>query len=253
MSVKFEGKVALVTGGGSGIGRATALAFAREGADVCVIDINEARGKESVHLIENNYHKASFIKADVSATADVEEMANQVINTYGRLDFAFNNAGVQGPASLVADYTEQDWGRVIDVNLKGIWLCMKYEIPQMLKNGSGAIVNSSSVTGIVGSHSSPAYSASKHGIIGLTKTSALQYSKVGIRINAVCPSAIRTPMLEDILRSNPEKKARFIASVPIGRFGKPEEVAEAVIWLCSSEASFITGIAMPIDGGWTAQ
>ena len=253
MAGLLEGKVALVTGGASGIGRATALAFAREGAKVVIADVAVEDGEETVRMIEESGGKAIFVETDVSQSDQVEALINKAVETYGRLDCAFNNAGIEGEQALTPDCTEENWDRVININLKGVWLGMKYEIPQMLKQGGGAIVNMSSVAGLVGFPSSPAYVASKHGILGLTKTAALEYATEGIRVNAVCPGVIRTPMVERATGGDPEVEAQFAAMEPVGRMGKPEEVAEAVVWLCSDAASFVTGHSMVVDGGLVAR
>jgi NAD(P)-dependent dehydrogenase (short-subunit alcohol dehydrogenase family) len=253
MTKQFEGKVALVTGAASGIGRASALAFAREGAKTVVADVLVEGGEETVRIIKAAGGDALFVRTDVSKAAEVETLIQKVVETYGRLDYAHNNAGILGTGAPTADCTEENWDRTIAINLKGIWLCMKYAIPQMLKQGGGAIVNTASVAGLVGFQGLPAYSASKGGVVQLTRTAALEYAKAGIRVNAVCPSGIRTPMLERVLADQPEVEASIIATEPIGRMGKPEEIAEAVVWLCSDAASFVTGDAMPVDGGWVAQ
>jgi len=250
----MEGKVALVTGGSSGIGRATALAFTREGVKVVVSDVNVEGGEETVRLIKEAAGVARFVNADVSKATDAEAMVNKTIDTYGRLDCAFNNAGIAGrTGTLTHEYLESAWDRVMGINLKGVWLCMKYEIPQMLKQGSGAIVNTSSAAGLVGFALDSIYSASKHGVVGLTKSAALQYAKKGIRVNAVCPATIRTPSAERTISESPDLEALAMERQPLGRFGTPEEVAEAVLWLCSDAASFVTGHAMAVDGGYIAQ
>jgi NAD(P)-dependent dehydrogenase (short-subunit alcohol dehydrogenase family) len=248
----LEGKVALVTGGSSGIGRASALLFAREGARVVVADLNVSGGEETERMIEESGGKAIFVKADVSKASDVEALIGKAVDTYGRLDCAFNNAGTAVGGGPIHDSTEENWDYVMGINLKGVWLCMKYEIRQMLKQGGGAIVNTSSVMGLVGHIDKPIYAASKHGVVGLTKSVALQYAKNGIRVNAVCPGWVRTPMTEGRL-NDPEARARMVEMEPIGRVGKPEEVAEAVVWLCSDAASFVTGHTMAVDGGFVAQ
>ncbi len=253
MAREFEGKVALVTGASSGIGRATALAFAREGARVCVADVNEEGGRQTVKLIEKEGGTAFFVKCDVSKASDVKATVDAVVKKFGRLDFAFNNAGVEGKPALTADCSEENWGKTLDVNLKGVWLCMKNEIPVMVKQGGGVIVNVSSVAGLVGFPGMPAYVASKHGILGLTKTAALEYAKANVRVNAVCPGAIRTPMLERFTAGNPEAEKQITATIPMARVGKPEEIAGAVLWLCSQKASYVTGHALVVDGGMTAQ
>jgi len=253
MLLGLENKVALVTGGGSGIGRACALAFAREGAKVVVADVMERGGKETVQMIKEAGGESIFVKTDVSKTDDVEALVKRTVDTYGRLDCAINNAGIEGIMAQTADYTEENWERVININLKGVWLCMKYEIPEMQKQGGGAIVNMASVAGLVGFQEMPAYCASKGGIIQLTKVAALEYAKAGIRVNAVCPGVIRTPMVERVTGGNPEAEAQFAAMEPIGRMGTPEEIAESVVWLCSDAASFVTGHPMVVDGGLVAQ
>lgn len=253
MARLVDGKIALVTGGGSGIGRATALTFAREGAKVVVADVVVAGGEETVRLIKAAGGEASFVKADMAKAAEVEALVQKAVATYGRLDCAHNNAGIEGATGKTADYNEADWDRVISINLTGVWLCMKYEILQMLKQGGGAIVNTASDAGLLGVPQMPAYVASKHGVVGLTKTAALEYAKSGIRVNAVCPGVIKTPMVERITGQRPGRAERMIAAEPVGRMGKPEEIAEAVVWLCSEAASFVTGLPMPVDGGIAAQ
>jgi NAD(P)-dependent dehydrogenase (short-subunit alcohol dehydrogenase family) len=253
MTKLLEGKVALVTGAASGIGRAAARTFAREGARVVLADIALEGGEETLHMIKAAGGEAIFVLTDVAQAADVAALISTAVEIYGRLDCAFNNAGIEGTQAATADCTEENWDRVISINLKGVWLGMKYEIPQMLKQGSGAIVNMASVAGLVGFQGMPAYVASKHGIMGLTKTAALEYARTGIRINAVCPGVIRTPMVERFTGGAPEAEAQFSAMEPVGRMGEPEEVAEAVVWLCSEAASFVTGHSMVVDGGLTAQ
>ena len=253
MAGRVDGKVALVTGGGSGIGRATALVFAREGAKVVVADIVVAGGEETVRLIKAAGGEAVFIKADVSKAAEVEALVKKTVETHGRLDCAFNNAGIEGEVAQTPNCTEENWDRTIAINLKGVWLCLKYEIPQMLKQGGGAIVNTASVAGLVGFQGTPAYVASKHGVAGLTKTAALEYAKTGIRVNAVCPGVIHTPMVERAFSASPQMAEAAIAMEPVGRLGKPEEIAEAVVWLCSDAASFVTGLPMVVDGGLVAR
>jgi NAD(P)-dependent dehydrogenase (short-subunit alcohol dehydrogenase family) len=253
MPGKLVGKVALVTGGASGIGRATALAFARESAKLIIADMNEDGGHQTVHMITEQGGEATFIRTDVSRAVEVQALISQAVATYGRLDCAHNNAGISGGGhALTAEYAEDTWHQVIAINLTGVWLCMKYEIPQMLQQGSGAIVNTASVAGLIGGRGLAAYVASKHGVVGLTKTAALEYAQQGIRVNCVCPGVIQTPMTERGL-SDPARRARIIASEPVGRVGTPEEIAEAVIWLCSDAASFVTGHTMTVDGGFVAQ
>ena len=253
MAGRLDGKVALVTGSGSGIGRASALAFAREGAKVVGADVVVDGGQETVRLIRAAGGEGLFVKTDVSRAAEVEALLTQTIATYGRLDCAHNNAGVEGMFVSTTEYTEADWDRVLSVNLKGVWLCMKYEISQMLQQGGGAIVNTASGAGLVGVAGLSAYVASKHGVIGLTKTAALEYAKAGIRVNAVCPGVIQTPMVARLTSSRPDLSEALVAAEPMGRTGKPEEIAEAVVWLCSEAASFVTGHAMSVDGGYVAQ
>jgi NAD(P)-dependent dehydrogenase (short-subunit alcohol dehydrogenase family) len=255
MAGRCAGKIALVTGGASGIGRATALTFAREGAKLVIADRHAEGGQQTVHMIRENGGDATFVQMDVSRATEVEAMIRTTVETYGRLDCAHNNAGVGSrPRAPLHECSEDTWDRVLDINLKGVWLCMKYEIIQMLTQGSGTIVNTASIMGLVGSWSgSGAYNASKHGVVGLTKTAALEYAKAGIRVNAVCPGYIRTPLLESTLTGQPEMEAQIVARHPIGRMGGAEEIAEAVVWLCSDAASFVTGHMLTVDGGYVAQ
>lgn len=253
MAGKLAEKVALVTGAGSGIGRATALVFAREGAKVVVSDIVAEGGQETVRLIQDRGGAAVFVKADVSKGAEVEALIQHVVATYGRLDCAHNNAGIEGKAARIVDDTDENWDRIIAINLTGVRLCMKYEIQQMLTQRSGAIVNTASGAGLVGIRGSSAYVASKHGVIGLTKTAALECAKAGIRVNAVCPGVIQTPMVERITQAAPRSAEALAAAHPMGRTGRPEEIAEAVVWLCSEAASFVTGHALSVDGGYVTQ
>jgi NAD(P)-dependent dehydrogenase (short-subunit alcohol dehydrogenase family) len=249
MTGQFTGKVAIVTGGSSGMGRAAALAFEREGANVVVADTNVQDGEETVRRFKDSGAEALFVPADVSQATAVEALVNTTIATYGRLDYAFNNAGINEEHGPLTDCTEAEWDRIISINLKGIWLCMKYEIPQMLKLGRGVIVNTASVVGLTGGRGFPAYVASKHGIIGLTKAAALDYGKQGIRVNAVCPGTIYTSMYERRVGNDPETTARIISEIPLQRLGQPQDIAEAVIWLCSEGASFVTGHSLVVDGG----
>ena len=253
MAGQLDGKVALITGAGSGIGRASALAFAREGAKVAVADIVVEGGEETVRMVKEAGGEAFFIKVDVANAADVEAMVNTVVDTYGRIDCAYNNAGIEGRLASTDEYPEDVFDKVIDINLTGVWLCMKYELPHMLKQGSGAIVNTASGAGLIGVAGMSAYVASKHGVVGLTKTAALEYAKSGIRVNAVCPGLIQTPMVERITAEQPQLGEALVAAEPVGRTGKPEEIAESVVWLSSDAASFVTGHAMSVDGGYVAQ
>ncbi len=252
---QFTGKVAFVTGAASGIGRASALAFAREGASVVAADVSEQGNQETARLIEEQGGLALAVRCDVMRADDVKAALAKTVEAFGRLDFAFNNAGIEprNPAPT-ADYDEQEWDRIIGINLRGVFLCMKHEIPLILKHGGGgAIVNTSSGAGIIGIKGSPAYTAAKHGLLGLTKAAALDYAAQNVRINAVCPGYIDTPMMSRFTGDTPEGRAKVIAEEPIGRMGKPEEIAAAVIWLCSDAAAFMVGHALVIDGGQTIQ
>lgn len=249
----LEGKVALVTGGSSGIGRAAALAFARAGAKVVIGNRRLAEGEETVRLVWDAGGEATLVKTDVTRAAEVEALVSKTVDAYGRLDCAFNNSGTTGVMARTAECTEENWDHVLTLNLKGVWLCMKYELLQMLKQGGGAIVNNASVAGMVGLRGGPAYSASKGGVIQLTRTAALEYAKKGIRVNAVCPGYVLTDMTEGHLKTNPEFEAQIKKYQPLGRLGTAEEVAEAVVWLCSDAASFVTGHPLVIDGGSVAQ
>jgi NAD(P)-dependent dehydrogenase (short-subunit alcohol dehydrogenase family) len=250
---EFDGKVALVTGGGSGIGRATALAFAREGAQVVIGNRNVERGEETVSMIRKAGGTASFKRTDVLVAAEIEALVDHAVKTYGRLDLAFNNAGIEGDVAPLVEQTEANYDAVMDVNVKGVWLSMKYEIPPMLERGGGAIVNCSSVAGVIGFPGVAIYIASKHAVIGLTKTAALEYSAQGIRINAVNPAVIDTEMVDRFAVGLNMEKNDFSTLHPIGRIGRVEEVAEAVLWLCSGRASFVTGHSLIVDGGFTAR
>jgi NAD(P)-dependent dehydrogenase (short-subunit alcohol dehydrogenase family) len=250
----FTGKVAFVTGAASGIGRAAALAFAHAGAGVVVADVSEPGSQETVRLVEGLGGRALAVRCDVTRAADVKAALDKTVEAFGRLDFAFNNAGIEpkNPAPT-ADYDEEEWNRVIDVNLRGVFLCMKHEIPLILKQGGGAIVNTSSGAGVIGIKGSPAYTAAKHGVIGLTRAAALDYAAHNLRVNAVCPGYIDTPMMGRFTGGTPEGRAKVIGEEPVGRMGKPEEIAAAVVWLCSDAAAFMIGHAMVIDGGQTIQ
>ncbi len=249
MTKRMEGKVALVTGGSAGIGRAAALAFAEEGAKVVIADVAVEGCRNTAAEIRDGGGEARCIEADVSKADQVEAMIAETIATYGQLDYAFNNAGIEGEQAPTGESTQENWDRVIGINLTGTWLCMKYEIQKMLEQGGGAIVNMSSVAGVIGYANIPAYTASKHGVIGLTKAAALEYATQGIRVNAVCPGVIYTEMIERFTGGNEEAEKQMAASAPMKRMGEPQEIAAAVIWLCSDAASFVTGHSMIIDGG----
>jgi NAD(P)-dependent dehydrogenase (short-subunit alcohol dehydrogenase family) len=253
MAGRLENKVALVTGAGSGIGKASALAFARENAKVVVGDLAVEAGEETANSILQNGGEATFIRADVSKAVEVEAILNKTVEIYGRLDCAYNNAGIAVNPRLTPDTAEEDWDYVMNVNLKGVWLCMKYEIPHMLKQGKGAIVNSSSMLGLIGLPKRSAYAASKHGVIGLTKVAALEYASAGIRVNAICPAVVRTPLVENIISSDPKAEAQLLSLIPMQRLATLEEIAEVVVWLCSDASSFVTGHAMLVDGGVVAK
>ena len=247
----LDGKVALVTGGSSGIGRATAIAYAKAGAKVAIVDINPDGGQVTLDAIKAAGGQGIFIKADVSLDDQVASSVAQTVQAFGRLDIAFNNAGVEGPIMTpTASYPRDEWDRILAVDLTGVWLCMVHQIPQMLKQGGGTIVNMSSVAGLVADVLiGAAYHAAKFGVIGLTKTAALEYIKQNIRINAVCPGFIDTPMVQQFITEVPGLKAKLLEIQPIGRLGKPEEVAELVVWLSSDQSSFVVGAAVSVDGG----
>jgi NAD(P)-dependent dehydrogenase (short-subunit alcohol dehydrogenase family) len=247
----FKDKVALITGGSFGIGRATAIAFAARGAKVVIADI--AENNDTLSQIKNTGGDVTFISCDVSDEASIRMLIENTVATYGRLDYAFNNAGIEGHSAPTHECSNENWDKTINVNLKGVWLCMKYEIPHMLKLGKGVIVNNASIAGLVGFPNIPAYVASKHGVIGLTKNTALEYAKSGIRVNVVCPGVIKTPMIDRFTGKNKEVEKQFESMEPVGRMGEPEEVAEAVAWLCSDASSFVTGHSLVVDGGWIAQ
>jgi NAD(P)-dependent dehydrogenase (short-subunit alcohol dehydrogenase family) len=254
MAGLLDGKAALITGGGGGIGRATALAFAREGARVAVADVELEAARETVGQVNAAGGQAISLSGDVTRDADVRSMIEGVVSAYGRLDCAFNNAGIAGyqvdaAGKKTADWSEEAFDRMIAVNLKGVWLCMRHELLQMRAQGSGAIVNTGSIAGLAGLPTSSAYVAAKHGVIGLTKTAALEYAEANVRVNAVCPGFIKTRMTEDTMRRRGEA---ILGQVPLRRMGNPEEIAEMVVWLCSERASYVSGAAYNVDGGWMA-
>jgi len=249
----MAGRVAIVTGGATGIGRASVVAFARRGAQVVVADVNDDAGAETVKLAESEGTDATFVHTDVTDSSSVAAMVDTAITAFGRLDFAHNNAGMSGVAAGVVDCTEELWNRTLALNLTGVWLCMKHEIPRMLASGGGAIVNTSSGAGLVGFAALPAYVASKHGVIGLTKSAALEFVRAGIRVNAICPGTTRTPMIEAYIGDDPNIEKMMTMASPLGRMAQPEEMAEAAVWLCSDAASFVNGVALPVDAGAVAQ
>jgi NAD(P)-dependent dehydrogenase (short-subunit alcohol dehydrogenase family) len=252
-SLEFLDKVALITGASSGIGKATALEFARHGANVVVADVQSSAGLQTTREIEELGRKSIFVQCDVSQDDEVKSMIEKATNAFGRLDYAFNNAGIEGDQAYTADASIENWTRIIDINLRGVWLCMKYEIKQMLKQNEGSIVNCSSIAGLIGFPGIPAYVASKHGVIGLTKTAALEYAKNNIRVNAVCPGVIATPMIDRFVHGEAQALQQLVGGEPIGRLGQPEEIAAGVLWLCSNKSSFVTGHPLVLDGGWVAQ
>ena len=252
MTADLHGKVGIVTGGTSGIGRETSILFAKAGAKVVVAGRREVEGKETIELIRGAGGEGLFVKTDVSRAVEVEELVRKTVEKFGRLDIAFNNAGIEGNWIPTVDQAEEDFDRLIAINLKGVWLCLKYEMQQMLKQGTGgAIVNMASIAGLIGANGASSYCASKHGVIGLTKCSALETARSGIRVNVVCPAVVESPM-EERLYGEPEFRKFAIGLHPVGRFGKPREIAEAVVWMCSDRASFMTGQSLVLDGGFLA-
>ena len=252
MSKELDGKVALITGGTTGIGRDAAVLFAKEGAKVVLSGRREAEGKETLEMVRAAGGDGLFVQGDVSKAADVKDLVKKTVEKFGWLDVAFNNAGIEGKWAPITEQTEEDWDRTIDINLKGTWLCLKYEILQMQKQGrGGAIVNMSSVAGLMGNATAATYCASKHGVLGLTKSAALECALSGIRVNAVCPAVIETPMADRAF-ADPAVNKWVLGLHPMGRFGRPMEIAEAVLWMCSERASFMTGEMMVLDGGFLA-
>jgi len=253
MAGSLEGKAILVTGGGSGIGRATSLLLAKQGAKVMIADYVPEGAQKTVTMMKEAGGTADCLAADVSVTKQVEMMVAKTLEKFGRIDGAFNNAGIEGKMAGTIDTSEENFDRTIAINLKGVWLCMKYEIPQMLKQGGGVIVNTASIAGLVGFEGLPAYNASKHGVVGLTKTAALEFAQKNIRVNCVCPGVIQTPMVARLMDGGGMNENDMRAGEPVGRFGQPHEIGEGVVWLLSDAASFVTGHSMVIDGGWIAR
>jgi len=253
MSGSFEGQVVLITGAASGIGRATAAAFADQGARLLLADIDEEGGRAVVDRLRPEEDRVRFVQADVADDADVERMVAECASAYGRLDAAINNAGIEGQQATTADCSRKNWDRVLSINLTGVWLCMKHEIPAMLAGDGGSIVNVSSVAGLVGFPNLPAYVASKHGVVGLSRAAALEYADRGIRVNAICPGVIRTEMVERVTGEDPETEKAYAEMAPIRRMGTPDEIAFAILWLASPLASYVTGHPLVADGGLVAR
>ncbi|MDY7538573.1 SDR family oxidoreductase [Undibacterium sp. RTI2.1] len=250
--ITFKDKSVLVTGAASGIGRAAALAFAKAGAKLTIADIDVVGAEETQAMISFAGGTVRFVKTDISKAAEVESLIAGIVNAYGRLDCAFNNAGIEIEHHALADSDEASFDKIMNVNVKGVWLCMKYEIKQMLQQGGGTIVNTASVAGLVGAPMQPIYAASKHAVVGLTKTAAAEYGRAGIRVNAVCPGVIRTPMMDNAIAREPRREKMIQKLHPIGRIGEASEIANAALWLCSDLSSFVTGHQLAVDGGLTA-
>jgi len=250
--MSFKGKTALITGSGSGIGRATALLFAEKGADIMVSDINEKGGLETVRLVEERGRKAAFQKADVSSLTDVKSLVDKTVEIFGSVNIAVNNAGIGGDFKITHDYPVENWEKVIAINQTGVFYCMQEELKQMVKQGGGAVVNISSIAGLRAQPYTSAYTASKHAVVGLTKTAACEYARYNIRVNAVCPVFTMTPMVEDMLTIDPTFEKKLLRNIPLRRYGQPSDIANAIVWLCADESGFITGHSMPVDGGMTA-
>ncbi len=253
MNLNLKGKVVVITGASSGIGAASALAFSREGASVVLADKLSNKGEELVSKIQSEDGKAYFLKCDVLHEEEIKNLIAKTVERFGRLDCAFNNAGIEGETGDTINCSTENWDRVLDTNLKAIWLCMKYQLPEMIKVGGGTIVNCSSIAGVVGFAGSPAYTASKHGVIGLTQSAALEFATKNIRINAICPGVIETPMIDRYTHGESEKIKSLISAEPMARMGTAAEIAQAALWLCSSSSSFVTGHPLVVDGGWVAQ
>lgn len=250
--MNFTGKTVLITGSGSGIGRATAIMFAEKGADIMVSDINEKGGLETVEMVKKIGQKAAFCKTDVSNLAEVKNLVQQTVDTFGRVDIAVNNAGIGGDFKITHEYSTENWDKVIAVNQTGVFYCMQAELAQMTKQGGGAIVNIASIAGLKAQPYTAAYTAAKHAVVGLTKTAAHEYARYNIRVNAVCPVFTMTPMVKDMLTIDPTFEKKLLRNIPLRRYGQPNDIANAIVWLCADETGFITGHSMPVDGGMTA-